>query len=152
MRQKLLEKLRFTLTVENLSRADQNNPILYCGVNEITRDKQFELSPGTNDVIVEGCVYEPGNQKLTMEVKETSEAWNTGGFIIRDLKIHGIGVGLALFQCVYFPKYDEEFYAKNKAVLTDKVISGLHIGNRGRWEWQFESPIYNNAIYKIGLW
>tara|TARA_R110000803_G_scaffold122415_1_gene190406 strand:+ start:208 stop:666 length:459 start_codon:yes stop_codon:yes gene_type:complete len=152
MSHNFLEKLRFNITIENLTSADQSSPVLYLGVNELYKDRQIELSPEINELYIEGSIPDAGAQKLILEVKETNEAWRIGGFKIKELKVHGIGVGKNLFQCVYFPKYDNEFYEENKTRLSREIKGGLHIGNRGRWEWKFDSPIHNNALYKIGLW
>lgn len=152
MNHNYIEKLRFTLSIENLTLENQQSPILYFGVNSINKEKEFVLSSGDNIVVFEDVVWDPGAQKLMLEVKETNDAWSTGAFKINDLKIHGMSVGLTLFNSVYFPKYDDEFYKENKSQLSREIKSGLYIGNRGRWEWNFESPVYDNALYKIGLW
>jgi hypothetical protein len=147
-----LEKLIFTLSLLNLTKDDQTNPVLYIGINDVDREREFHIPSGLSEISTEQVVLNRGEQKLVLEVKETDNAWRTGAFKIEDLRIHGMSVGMNLFNSFYFPKYDQEYFEKNKSHLLLKEKGGIHLGNRGRWEWNFEAPIRNNALYKIGMW
>ena len=147
-----LEKLQFTLSLVNLTEVNQTSPILYFGINSINQEREFHIPAGQSEVSVVEVVLDRGVQKLVIEVKETDDAWNTGAFRIEDLRIHGMSVGLSLFDSVYFPKYDQDFFEGDKSNLPREIKSGLYLGNRGRWEWNFEAPIRDNALYKIGMW
>lgn len=146
-----IEKLKFTVELENLTEYYQQHPVLLAGLNEISSENTFCLQPGYNKIVFSDVVYFEGDQQLIIKVKEGKNAWNIGSFLIKDIKIHGLSVGLSLFNCEYFPNYDKEYFEKNPN-SPGHIKSGTHVGNRGTWIWYFQSPVYNNALYKIGLW
>lgn len=150
--QSYIEKLRFTILLKNLTKENQQNPTILLGINEIKKTSECVLQSGNNEIIFDDVVLHSGMQNLIIEVKETENALLTGAFVINDLKIHNTSIDAKIFQSVYYPKYDQEYYEKNKSCLPTEIRSGLYIGNRGRWIWTFTAPIFDNPSYKIGLW
>ena len=149
-----LEKIRFTITLENLINEHQVNPILptiLIGLNDDV-DITYSTVEGINKITFDATVYEKGKHSLTITVKEEDEnSWLIGGFCIRDLKIHGLSFKYNLFESVYYPVYDTDYLEQNPT-LPNKINGCLHIGNRGTWKYFFETPMYENKRYKIGLW
>lgn len=146
-----LEKLKITIEIENLTHENQINPTIKLGLNKLTDENSFQLCKGFNTISFSDIVYENGSQELILQVKEIENAYDIGAFKIYDLKIHGLSVGLSLFQCKYIPHYDQE-YLDTVDNLPLEIKSGLYIGNRGTWKWYFKSPIYDNQKFKIGFW
>lgn len=145
-----LEKLRFTLTVDNLGNKEIN-PQLFIGLNG-EKNHKFNLSLGQNKLVFDETVYSKGDHFLSVIVNDNiNDAWNISAFKIVDLKIHGISITHNIFQSVYLPTYDEDYLNENPSAPTE-IKSGLYIGNRGVWKWFFKTPIYENKVYKIGLW
>ena len=142
-----LEKLRFTLILENLENRSIN-PNLAFGVDN-TVDYQCQLNSGINEIIFDSTIYDSGNHFVFVSVAQQNN--NHNSFKIRDLKIHGVSVTYHLYQSVYYPCYDKNYHDENPDILLE-IPSGLYIGNDGIWKWFFDSPIYDNAKYKIGLW
>lgn len=149
MSKNYLETLRFTLILNNLNN-QKFNPTITVGLNNLG-NHEFNLLPGINKFLFDEKVYEPGKTVLSVKVKEVEQPWNISGFVVEDLLIHGISVTHQLYQCEYYPHYDQDYLLENP--LAPKIIkSGLHIGNRGTWNWHFTAPINENISLKFGLW
>lgn len=146
-----LETLNIHVHLQNITRDDQQDPTVTLSLNEHTTGESTLLAPGKNTLKLIAPVLKEGTQRLTLTVTETQRAWNTGAFMITDVKIHGVSVGGALGRCRYVPRYDDEFLSKNPD-MPRQMDTVLHIGNRGTWTWRFEAPVYNNKSLNIGLW
>lgn len=142
-----LEKLRFSITLENLN-DKKTNPEISLGING-EKNHFFNLQTGINKFVFDEIIYETGENYLSLYVESIDD--NTHSFIIKDLSIHGISITRQLYQCVYFPTYNKDYLLENPNAPTE-IKSGLYIGNAGKWYWYFNSPIKENANLKIGLW
>ena len=144
-----LEKLRFTLILENLN--DKTvDPKIFLGVDD-EKITEYSLHAGKNIIVFDATIYDLGNHSVWFTVDDKKFPNNISSIVIKDLKIHGISVTYNIFQCVYYPAYDPD-YLKENTNLPSQLENVLHIGNNGSWKWFFDSPIYENQQYKIGLW
>lgn len=145
-----LENLRFALVLENLF--DQTvNPEISVGLNN-DQSHKFIVDKKHNELVFDEKVYSAGENTLTVKVKELEKnSYELNSFIVRDLRINGISVNRLLYQCTYYPYYDDD-YAKSVPDLPQSIRGGLYIGNRGSWQWFFAAPITENSSMKLGLW
>jgi len=145
-----LENLRFALVLENLF--DQTvNPEISVGLNN-DQSHKFIVDKKHNELVFDEKIYSAGKNTLTVKVKELEEnSYELNSFIVRDLRINGISVNRLLYQCTYYPHYDDD-YAKSVPDLPQSIQGGLYIGNRGSWQWFFTAPIIENSSMKLGLW
>lgn len=144
-----LEKLRFTLTLENINNKTVN-PKIFLGVDDEVIAEHV-VNSGKNEIVVDAVIYESSSHSFWFTVDDKESPNDINSVIVKDLKIHGVSVTYNLFQCVYFPSYDPS-YLNEHPDLPTQFENRLYIGNNGTWKWFFESPIYENKKYKIGLW
>lgn len=146
-----LEKLRFTLLLDNIN--DKSiNPKIFLGLDEDVID-YYVMKNGENKIIFDAVIYDTGAHSVWFKIDDSNKnfANDISSIIVKDLKIHGISVTYNIFQCIYYPSYDSNYLKENPS-LPKQLKNVLHIGNNGSWHWLFESPIYENQRYKIGLW
>lgn len=150
MKNNYLEKLRFTLILENIN-DKKINPEISVGING-EKNHFFKINSDINTFTFDEVVYKTGKNCLTICVETNDNNIDSfHSFIIKDLKIHGISVTKSLYHCEYFPVYSKEHLLENPDAV--KIIkSGLYMGNAGKWCWYFDSPIKENVKYKFGLW
>lgn len=144
-----LEKLRFTLLLDNLNNKSVN-PTIFLGIDKDTVDF-YTMNAGENKIIFDAVIYDAGIHSVWFKVDNTKFANDISSIIVKDLKIHGTSVTYNIFQCIYYPEYTVE-HLQNSQSLPSEIKSSLYVGNNGVWKWFFDSPIYENKKYKIGLW
>jgi len=138
-----LERLRFKVTIDNLTELHQINPIIQIGVNY---KHEHTLHSGINKIVFDTDIYQPGEHILACEILEQgASSYAIGTFTIKNIQINGCEVHRAIYNCTYYPKYE------NKSAVK-KLQNVLTIGNRGKWEWQFNAPTFDNDTLKLGLW
>jgi len=138
-----LERLRIAIDIENQTQEDQINPTISVGLNNELEthccvDKKF----GT--YLFDCTVFTAGIQTVNLHINElASDSWRIGKLYIRDLRIHGLSVGLKLYQCIYSPVDHPEGYKQLRNVLC--------LGCRGSWEYSFNTPVHEGIEWRIGL-
>lgn len=149
MQKNYLEKLKFTLILENIG-DKKINPEISIGING-EKNHFFKLDSDINKFVFDEIVYESGKNHLTICVEPTHDINSLHSFIVKDLKIHGVSVTCQLYQCEYFPTYNPDYLLENPNA-PGIINNGLYIGNAGKWHWYFDSPIKENSHLKIGMW
>lgn len=138
-----LERLRISIDIENQTRKDQINPTISLGLNN-ELDTQYSVSNTFDTYSFDAIVYTVGSQKVSLKIHEfEQDSWRIGQIYIRDLRIHGLSVGLSMYNSIYYPISQPEG-------LTE-MQSTLCLGNRGTWEYKFETPVYEGDEWRIGL-
>ena len=138
-----IERLRIAIDIENQTQQDRINPTISLGLNNELEthycvDKKF----GT--YLFDCTVLTAGVQTVNLHVNELeSDSWRIGQLSIRDLRIHGLSVGLKLYQCVYYPVDHPEGFKQMSNVLC--------LGCRGTWEFSFTAPVHEHKEWRIGL-
>jgi len=138
-----LERLRISIDIENQTRKDQINPTISLGLN----DEFYSHYTVTNDFDTysfDAIVYTVGTQTVSLKIHELEQdSWRIGQIYLRDLRIHGLSVGLSMYNSIYYPVSHPKDITELKSTLC--------LGNRGIWEYKFETPIYEGDEWRIGL-
>ena len=136
-----LETLMITMEIDD-ARSQGLPPIdVLLGINQISSEHRFRISPGHNTIKFSGVITHRGEQSLIMEINQNDTQGVVGVITVADLKIHGVSVGTYLYNCTYYPT------AGNNG-----IPGGIVLNNHGRWVWPFHAPISENAGMKVGLW
>ena len=139
-----VERLRISIDIENQTRKDQINPTISLGLN----DEFYSHYTVTNDFDTysfDAIVYTVGSQIVQLKINELEQdSWRIGQIYIRDLRIHGISVGMNLYNSIYYPVSHPDGHTE--------MPSTLCLGNRGLWSFQIDTPLHENTKdWKIGL-
>ena len=138
-----LERLRISIDIENQTREDQINPTISLGLN----DEFYSHYTVTNDFDTysfDAIVYTVGTQTVSLKIHELEQdSWRIGQIYLRDLRIHGLSVGLCMYNSIYYPVSHPKDITELKSTLC--------LGNRGIWEYKFETPVYEGDEWRIGL-
>ena len=147
-----LERLRFSIAMEDQTNHDQIIPTISIGLESMDKH-DFILDPkqSLNTFTFDETISSPGTQKLQLHIKELEkDSHKIGAVKIIDLRIHGISINGRLYQSTYYPCYDAEYLKDNPTAPTE-IKSGLLLGNRGTWEFTFETPVHEHETWRIGL-
>ena len=114
----------------------------------------FTLDPKLplNTFMFDETIFSRGTQKLQLQIKELEkDSYKIGSVRIVDLRIHGFSVNARLYyQSMYYPVYDAE-YLKDNPTAPMEIKGALLLGNRGTWEYTFETPVHDNENWRVSL-
>ena len=147
-----LERLRFSMVVEDQTIRGRITPTISIGLESMDKH-DFILDPkqSFNTFTFDETISSPGTQKLQLHIKELeNDSYKIGAVKIIDLRIHGISIHNRLYQSTYYPYYDAE-HSKDTPTAPTELKSVLLLGNRGTWEFTFETPVHEHETWRIGL-
>jgi len=147
-----LERLRFSVVIEDQSRHDQITPVVSIGL-ESAGKHEFVLDPDQplNTFTFDETIFSRGTQKLQLLIEEIGkDSYKIGAIKIVDLRIHGFSVNAKLYESTYYPIYEAEHSIKNPTAPAE-IRGALLLGNRGTWEYTFETPVHDNENWRVSL-
>lgn len=150
--QSYLERLRFSLVLENQTRHDQIIPTMEIGLEAgHTHDVILDPDQPLNTFTFDETIHSRGTQKLQLHIKDQGkDSYKIGAVRIMDLRIHGFSVNTRLYESTYYPVYDSEYLLDNPTAPAE-ISGALLLGNRGKWEYTFETPVHDNESWRVSL-
>jgi hypothetical protein len=147
-----LERLRFSIIVEDQTRHDQITPAVLIGLESAGKHELvFNPDQSLNTFTFDETIYSRGTQKLQLHIKDQGkDSYKIGAVKIMDLRIHGFSVNTRLYESTYYPVYDAEYLLDNPTAPAE-IRGALLLGNRGTWTYTFETPVHDNESWRVSL-